>query len=126
MQQMVDRMLAQAPFWSMTMHFDRFATTLELAVRFGKTLIVEEADSIEPLLYTLLTCDTKGQSSNIKIGDRLVDLNRDFRLVLVTRNAKPQLPSGAMALLTVANFTVTRYTFGCVQQATLLCNSSQH
>ena len=83
-------------------------TTLELAGRFGKFLIVEEADYIEPLLYTLLTRDTQGQSSNVKIGDRLVDLNKDFRLVLVTRNAKPQLSSGALALLSVANFSVTR------------------
>lgn len=88
----------------------RFVTTLELAVRFGKTLLVEEADSIEPLMYPLLSGDMQGQGSNssVKIGDRLVDYNRDFRLILVTRKSRPHLAVDAAALLCVVNFTVTR------------------
>ena len=34
-----------------------FNTTLELAVRFGKTLIIREMDNIEPVLYPLLRKD---------------------------------------------------------------------
>ncbi|KAL0018230.1 hypothetical protein WJX79_009392, partial [Trebouxia sp. C0005] len=88
----------------------QFVTTLELAVRFGKTLVVEEADSIEPLMYPLLTGDMQGQgsSSSVKIGDRIVDYNKDFRLMLVTRNSRPQLAVAAAALLCLVNFTVTR------------------
>ncbi len=86
-------------------------TTLELAVRFGKTLVVEEADSIEPLMYPLLTGDMQGQgsSSSVKIGDRIVDYNKDFRLMLVTRNSRPHLAVDAAALLCLVNFTVTRW-----------------
>ncbi len=86
-------------------------TTLELAVRFGKTLVVEEADSIEPLMYPLLTGDMQGQgsSNSVKIGDRMVDYNKDFRLMLVTRNSRPQLAVDAAALLCLVNFTVTRW-----------------
>ena len=86
-------------------------TTLELAVRFGKTLVVEEADSIEPFMYPLLTGDMQGQgsSSSVKIGDRIVDYNKDFRLMLVTRNSRPQLAVDAAALLCLVNFTVTRW-----------------
>lgn len=88
----------------------RFVTTLELAVRFGKTLVVEEADSIEPFMHPLLAGDMQGQGSGstVKIGDRLVDYNKDFRLMLVSRSPCPKLAVDAAALLTVVNFTVTR------------------
>lgn len=36
------------------LHDARFAHTLELAVRFGKVLVVEEADAVPPLLYPVL------------------------------------------------------------------------
>lgn len=44
-----------------TMHDARFATTLELAVRFGKTLVVAEVDRLEPLLFPLLRGDLERQ-----------------------------------------------------------------
>lgn len=34
-----------------------FLTALELAVRFGKTLIIQEMDGVEPVLYPLLRKD---------------------------------------------------------------------
>ncbi len=79
-------------------------------MRFGKILIVEEADHIESLLHPLLAGDRQGQgsSSSVKIGDRLVDYNKDFRLMLVTRSSRPQLAADAAALLCIVNFTVTR------------------
>eukprot|EP00898_Chlorokybus_atmophyticus_P001659 jgi/Chlat1/2494/Chrsp175S08714 len=39
---------------SVVAHDPRFVTLLELAVRFGKTLVVTEVDGIEPMLYPLL------------------------------------------------------------------------
>lgn len=44
-----------------TMHDPRFTTALELAVRFGKTLIVAEVDRIEPILFPLLRMDLDRQ-----------------------------------------------------------------
>ena len=91
-------------------------------MRFGKTLVVEEADSIEPLMYPLLTGDMQGQgsSSSVKIGDRIVDYNKDFRLMLVTRNSRPQLAVDAAALLCLVNFTVTRWADSSQQLVELL------
>ena len=34
-----------------------FMTALELAVRFGKTLVIQEMDSVDPALYPLLRGD---------------------------------------------------------------------
>lgn len=38
-----------------------FMTVLELAVRFGKTLIIQEMDGVEPVLYPLLRRDLIAQ-----------------------------------------------------------------
>lgn len=38
-----------------------FITVLELAVRFGKTLIIQEMDGVEPVLYPLLRRDLVAQ-----------------------------------------------------------------
>ena len=43
-----------------------FSTALELAVRFGKTLIVEEVDDVEPVLYPLLRGDLISQGEQEK------------------------------------------------------------
>lgn len=88
----------------------RFVTTLELAVRFGKTLIVEDADSLLPLMQPLISGDLQGHGSNttVRIGDRTIDHNKDFKLILTTLNSSPQLLLDAEAYLSVANFTVTR------------------
>lgn len=79
-------------------------------MRFGKTLVVEEADSIEPFMHPLLIGDMQGQrsGSTVRIGDRLVDYNKDFRLMLVSRSPQPKLAVDAAALLTIVNFSITR------------------
>lgn len=44
-------------------HDPCFVSTLELAVRFGKTLLVTEIDNIEPIFYPLLRRDLQLQGS---------------------------------------------------------------
>nr|BBC28429.1 cytoplasmic dynein 1b heavy chain [Yamagishiella unicocca] len=93
-----------------TMADQRFTTTLELAVRFGKTLVVAEVDKVEPILYPLLRkdLDRQGPRFVVQVGDKATDYNDTFRLFLVTRNPDPYLPPDARSLLAVTNFTVTR------------------
>ncbi|GMH35100.1 hypothetical protein BSKO_02968 [Bryopsis sp. KO-2023] len=95
---------------TVTMQDPRFHTTLELAVRFGKTLLVHDVDSIEPLLYPLLRKDLSKQGPRlvVRIGDKFIDYNESFKLFLVTRNPTPKLPPDARPLVAVTNFTVTR------------------
>jgi dynein heavy chain 2, cytosolic len=44
----------------------RFNNTLELAVRFGKTLVLQEVDQIEPILYPLIRRDLSRQGPRYK------------------------------------------------------------
>ena len=39
-------------------------TALELAVRFGKTLVIQEMDGVEPVLYPLLRGDLVSQGKS--------------------------------------------------------------
>ena len=43
-----------------------FSTALELAVRFSKTLIIEEVDGVDPVLYPLLGGDLISQGEQEK------------------------------------------------------------
>jgi len=81
-----------------------------LECRFGKTIIIQEADSIEPILIPILRCDliSQGSRDSIPVGDKLIDYNTNFRLYLCTRKPNPVIPPDALAVLTVVNFTTTR------------------
>ncbi|XP_075054902.1 cytoplasmic dynein 2 heavy chain 1 [Mixophyes fleayi] len=87
-----------------------FITALELAVRFGKTLIIQEMDGVEPVLYPLLRKDLIAQGPRyvVQIGEKTIDYNEEFRLFLATRNPNPLIPSDASSIVTEVNFTTTR------------------
>ena len=111
----------------------RFVTALELAVRFGKTLIVSECDRIEPMLVPLLRRDAvvQGPRRMVPLGDKLVDFAPGFRLVLATRSPAPDLQPDTRALVTEVNFTVTASGLeaqvgadaGCTQSSGTFCKN---
>lgn len=88
----------------------RFTNQVELAVRFGKTLLVLDVDQLEPMLYPLARRELTHQGARwvVQVGDKSIDYNESFRMVLVTRNPEPELPPDAAALVVQVNFTVTR------------------
>eukprot|EP01116_Phalansterium_solitarium_P024804 TRINITY_DN91_c0_g1_i3.p1 TRINITY_DN91_c0_g1~~TRINITY_DN91_c0_g1_i3.p1 ORF type:complete len:4095 (+),score=2036.97 TRINITY_DN91_c0_g1_i3:208-12492(+) len=93
-----------------TQEDERFTNTLELAVRFGKTLVIQEIDKIHPILIPLLRKDLvrHGPRWMVQVGDKGVDYHEDFRLFLVTRNPLPTLPPDVVSLISVVNFSITR------------------
>ena len=88
----------------------RFTSQFELGVRFGKVLIVQEIDKLEPMLFPLLRLDLikQGPRFVVQIGDKQIDYNESFRLYLCTRDSSIDISSYAKAVLTFVNFTVTR------------------
>eukprot|EP00762_Andalucia_godoyi_P006467 ANDGO_02875.mRNA.1 Cytoplasmic dynein 2 heavy chain 1 len=103
----------------------RWSTQLELAVRFGKTLVLEELDRVDPLLIPLLRRDflsspgasssestTAGVASNVSkrtvwIGDKNIEYHPNFRLFLACR-ALPSLSPSLQRCVSVVNFSVSR------------------
>lgn len=88
----------------------RFVNVLELAVRFGKWLIVQDVDSIEPLMVPLLRGELSQNGGGwvVAVGDKMVDYHPSFRLFLVSRDSTLSLQPNIAPLLVVANFAITR------------------
>ena len=75
----------------------------------GKKLLIENLDEeIEPVLDPLLgrTLIKKGKA--IKMGDKEIEYNREFKLFLHTKMANPHYKPELQAQTTLINFTVTR------------------
>lgn len=89
----------------------RFSNTLELAVRFGKWLVVQDVDGVEPLMVPLLRGELvqNGGGWMVAVGEKMVDYNANFRLFLVSRDSTLSLQPNIAPLLVVANFAITRY-----------------
>ncbi|KAM7436007.1 Cytoplasmic dynein 2 heavy chain 1 [Porites harrisoni] len=87
-----------------------FSTALELAVRFGKTLVIQEMDGVEPVLFPILRGDfiSQGPRYVVQIGEKVIDYNEDFKLFMTTRNPHPELPPDGFAIISEVNFTTTR------------------
>lgn len=88
---------------------ERFVLTLELAVRFGKTLLVREVNKVHPILYPVLRRDLVGSGPYkiVQVGEKAVDYNANFRLFMTTRNTNPDIPPDARAIVSTVNFTTT-------------------
>ncbi|XP_065833043.1 cytoplasmic dynein 2 heavy chain 1-like isoform X2 [Oscarella lobularis] len=87
-----------------------FSTSLELSVRFGKTLIIQEMDTIEPILYPLLRGDliSQGPRFAVQLGEKVVEYAEDFKLFMTTRSPNLEIPPFASSIVTEVNFTTTR------------------
>ncbi|KAG5475409.1 hypothetical protein LSCM1_03523 [Leishmania martiniquensis] len=96
-------------FETTSLQDERFTHTLELAIRFGKTLIVTEVADIAPLLYTILRRDfiSAGAKRVVQVGNKMAEWHESFRIMLFSRRSELRLPPGAKALVTEVNFSVT-------------------
>ncbi len=65
----------------------KFTNQLELSVRFGKTLLIQELDLIEPFLFPILRRELVHQGPRwvVMLGDKAVDYNPNFQMYLCTR-----------------------------------------
>ena len=100
----------EIPFEVTNQEDERFLLTLELAIRFGKSLVVEQVNFISPFLYPVIRKDLAGQGvyKVVQIGEKQVDFNPKFKLYLTTRNPNPDIPPNASDILSLINFTTTK------------------
>ncbi|XP_034948410.1 dynein beta chain, ciliary-like [Chelonus insularis] len=82
---------------------------LEFAIANGEIVLIENIGEsvdavLDPILGRVLT--KKGQA--IKIGDKEIDYNPQFRLILQTKLSNPHYKPEMQAQTTLINFTVTR------------------
>ena len=82
---------------------------LELAVRFGKILVVADCQELRPPLMQLIAQKIyiKFNKKQIEVGAKYVDLHDNFQLILVTKTPKLSLEAELLAYITCIPFTVT-------------------
>lgn len=83
---------------------------MERAIEAGESVLIENmAESIDAVLSPIITRSTfkKGRSLYVKLGDKDVEYNPKFRLVLHTKLSNPHYPPEIQAETTLINFTVT-------------------
>ncbi|EGR28544.1 hypothetical protein IMG5_173090 [Ichthyophthirius multifiliis] len=88
----------------------KFTNQLELAVLFGKTLLIQELDKLEPILVPILRKDLAhaGPRWVVNIGDKQVNYNENFKLYLCTRNSGIEISPNTSSLVSIINYTITR------------------
>jgi dynein heavy chain len=86
-----------------------YLDTIEDSLVKGQTVLIENIDeNIDPVLDPLLGRNLIKKGKAIKIGDKEVEYNSTFRLILQTKLANPHYKPEMQAQTTLINFTVTR------------------
>ncbi|XP_071797739.1 dynein beta chain, ciliary isoform X1 [Asterias amurensis] len=86
-----------------------YLDVIERAIANGDTVLIENMEeSVDPVLDPVLGRNTIKKGRYIKIGDKEVEYNPLFRLILHTKLANPHYKPEMQAQTTLINFTVTR------------------
>eukprot|EP00595_Chromulina_sp_UTEXLB2642_P003598 CAMPEP_0196767344 /NCGR_PEP_ID=MMETSP1095-20130614/39365_1 /TAXON_ID=96789 ORGANISM="Chromulina nebulosa, Strain UTEXLB2642" /NCGR_SAMPLE_ID=MMETSP1095 /ASSEMBLY_ACC=CAM_ASM_000446 /LENGTH=575 /DNA_ID=CAMNT_0042134889 /DNA_START=1788 /DNA_END=3516 /DNA_ORIENTATION=+ len=87
-----------------------FMKHLELAIQFGNIFLFENIDEdIDPLLDPILEKNIflQGNSYYIKLGDKTIEWDSNFRLYLTTKLANPHYSPEIMGKVMIINYGVT-------------------
>ncbi|KAL6068809.1 putative dyneins heavy chain [Balamuthia mandrillaris] len=86
-----------------------FMKNLESALRFGTPLLVEDVESIDPVLNPVLNKEIRktGGRVLIRLGDQDVDFSPSFVIFLSTRDPTSHFTPDLCSRVTFVNFTVT-------------------
>jgi len=82
---------------------------IENCVQLGRVLVITNCNGINPFLYPLLRKEVKYQGSKnvIQLGEKTLDYNPDFRLILLTES-KTKLSPQEKSVVCLVNFTLTQ------------------
>lgn len=94
-----------------TFNDETFSRTVEMCVKFGKPILIENIDEeIDPLIDPILEKNyiIKGGRKLVKLGAEEIEVNeKDFRLYLTTKLPNPNYTPEVMGKSSVINYTVT-------------------
>lgn len=84
-------------------------TQIELAIRFGKTIIIDDIVEFDSALIPILRKDLSSQGPRqvISFGGKSIDFNPDFKIYFCTRDEKVDIRPNSYVQLNIVNFTTT-------------------
>jgi dynein heavy chain 1 len=82
---------------------------VSLTIRFGNALLVEDIESIDPILNSVLNHEVSkvGGRVMITLGDKQIDFSPSFTIFLSTRDPGSKFTPDLCSRVTFVNFTVT-------------------
>lgn len=106
---------------------DHFMISMEKALSFGRWVLLEDVgevhrhficalmltwrclQSLDPVLESVLTLQlsTVGSQPHLKLGDKMVPFNDQFRLYMTTKLPNPHYAPELQVKVTLLNFTIT-------------------
>jgi hypothetical protein len=89
---------------------DTTVGVMERAMEAGHSVLIENmGESVDAVLLPIITRSTvkKGRNLFVKLGDKDVEYNRNFKLFMHTKLSNPHYPPEIQAETTLINFTVT-------------------
>jgi dynein heavy chain len=89
----------------------KFLRSLENAVRTGQAVLLEDVgEQLDPAIEPLLLKQTIRQGGRLllKLGDTLVDYDKNFKLYITTKLSNPHYLPEVSIKVTIINFTVTK------------------
>ncbi|KAJ3101998.1 Dynein heavy chain 6, axonemal [Phlyctochytrium planicorne] len=89
----------------------KFLRSLENAIRTGQAVLLEDVgEQLDPAIEPLLLKQTVRQGGRLlmKLGDSLVEYDRNFKLYMTTKLANPHYLPEVCIKVTIINFTVTK------------------
>ncbi|KAI9333548.1 dynein heavy chain and region D6 of dynein motor-domain-containing protein [Obelidium mucronatum] len=89
----------------------KFLRTIENAVRTGQSILMEDVgEQLDPAIEPLLLKQTVRQGGRLlmKLGDSVVEYDRNFKLYITTKLSNPHYLPEVCIKVTIINFTVTK------------------
>lgn len=87
-----------------------YTRALESAIQFGMPVLLEDiAEELDPVLESVLLREVFKQSGTlcVKLGDSIVEYNKDFRLYITTKLRNPHYLPEVSVKVTLVNFVIT-------------------
>jgi dynein heavy chain len=85
--------------------------TMENAIQFGSPVLIQDVlEELDPALEPVLSKSFTKQGNRLvlKLGDKEIDYNEDFKLYLTTKLGNPHYPPEVSTKTTIVNFAIKR------------------
>jgi len=97
-------------FKCLTFNTNNYIKTLELAIKFGSSILFEAIDTeIDPMIDPVLEKNISLEAGveMLTMGDQKIEFNQDFRMFMTTKIANPNYTPEIFGKTMIINFSVT-------------------
>ena len=116
MKEYADKKLAKTSFLE-----PNFRKSLESALRFGTPLLIQDAETFDPVMNPVLNKELRRVAGRviIEVGHQEIDLSPAFFMMMTTRNPAVEFSPDLCSRVNLVNFTITRSSLQsqCLNQA---------